>query len=65
MIIKIRKGACLMMSLLLLGVCALSLIALVGLVIGVIVIMQSNRGDAVSTAREDWINQRSEPDDEF
>ena len=51
-------------SLLLLAVCLVSLVALAGLVIGIIVIVQSNQRDTVSSAREGWINRRSEKDED-
>lgn len=53
-----------MMSLLLLIiVCLLSLLVLIGVIVGMIVVMRSNQRDAVSTARENWIRQRSEKDE--
>jgi hypothetical protein len=44
--------------------CALSLLAVGGLIVAVIVIVQSNQRDPVSGARQGWISRRSEQDEE-
>ena len=49
---------------LLLVVGCLGLVILLGLVAGIIYIAQSSRRDKVSSAREDWINRRSEKDEQ-
>ena len=41
----------------------LGLVILVGLVVGLIYIVQSGRHDAVSSAREDWISAGNEGDE--
>jgi hypothetical protein len=51
-----------MLSILLIMVCLISLIALGGLIVGIILAIQSNQGDVVSSAREGWIHRRSEKD---
>jgi hypothetical protein len=53
-----------MMSILLIIGCALSLLAVGGLIVAVVVIMQSNQRDHVSDARQGWISRRSEQDEE-
>jgi hypothetical protein len=54
-----------MMSLgLLLILGCLGIVILLGLGVGVIYIIQSSRRDTVSSAREDWLNRRSEKDNE-
>lgn len=50
--------------LLLIGGCLLGLILLAGLIIGVMIIMQSDQRDVVSEARQGWIFRRSEKDEE-
>lgn len=52
------------MSLLLLLACLLAVVLLVALIIGLVVIMKSGDRDVVSTARQGWINRRSEKDQE-
>ena len=49
-----------MMSLLLLVGCVVSLIALTGLIVGIIVVMQSSQRDTVSSAREEWMRSEKE-----
>lgn len=44
--------------------CVVLLLILAGLVIGIIVIMKSGERDTVSSAREGWINRRSDKDEE-
>ena len=51
-----------LMMIFLLG--CLGLVILVGLVAGLIYIMQSSRRDTVSSAREDWISTGNEKDDQ-
>lgn len=53
-----------MMSLLLIGGCLLGALVLAALIVGLIVIMNSGERDAVSSARQGWINRRSEQDEE-
>jgi hypothetical protein len=45
--------------LLILG-CILSLVVAAGLAVGIFFILQNNRHDSVSSAREDWISASSE-----
>jgi hypothetical protein len=47
-----------MMSILLIATCLLGFLLLAGLIIGLVVIMQSGRHDVVSTARQDWLDSR-------
>jgi hypothetical protein len=42
----------------------LALLVLAGLIIGIILIIQSGERDVVSSARQDWIERRSEKDQE-
>ena len=49
-----------MISILLVVGFLLALVILVGLGIGIYVIMQSGQSDAVSAARQEWIDERSE-----
>jgi len=51
-----------LMMILLLG--CFGLVLLAALVVGLIYIMQSSRGDTVSLAREDWISAGSEEDEQ-
>lgn len=44
--------------------CAVLLLILAGLVVGIIVIMKSGERDTVSSAREGWINRRSDKDEQ-
>ena len=53
-----------MMSILLIIGCLLGILVLAALVVGIVMIMQSGERDSVSTAREDWINQGREEDQE-
>jgi hypothetical protein len=57
------KQTMLSLSMLAIGGC-LVLLILAALVIGIIVIMQSGERDVVSSARQDWIERRSEKDQE-
>jgi hypothetical protein len=50
------------MSLLLLLACLLAVVLLVALIVGIVVIVNSGERDVVSTARQGWINRRSEKD---
>jgi hypothetical protein len=52
------------MSLIVIGGCLLAVVLLAALIVGIIVILNSGERDVVSTAREGWINQRSERDQE-
>ena len=52
------------MSLLLLIGCLLAVVLLATLLIGIVVIVKSGERDVVSTARQGWINRRSEKDQE-
>jgi hypothetical protein len=52
-----------MLSILLLVGCVVSLIALAGLIVGIIVMMQSNRRDSVSSAREEWMRSQEDQDE--
>jgi hypothetical protein len=49
--------------LLILG-CLVSLLALAGVVVVVVLVMQSGERDVVSPARQGWINRRSQEDEE-
>lgn len=49
---------------LLIILCAVALLVLVGLVVGIIIIMKSGERDTVSSAREGWINRRSDKDEQ-
>ena len=51
-----------MISIFLVVGCLLGLIILVGLVAGIILLMQSGQRDTVSRAREGWIHRRSAED---
>jgi len=42
----------------------IGLVILVGLVVGLIYILQSSRRDAVSSAREDWIGAGNDEDEQ-
>ena len=53
-----------MVSILLIVGCLAGILILAGLVVGIVVIMQSGERDAVSGARQDWIDRRSEKDEE-
>ncbi len=53
-----------MVSLLLIGGCLLGALVLAALIVGLIVIMNSGERDVVSSARQGWINRRSEQDEE-
>ncbi len=44
--------------------CVVLLLILAGLVIGIIVIMKSGERDTVASAREGWINRRSDKDEQ-
>ncbi|NJN94677.1 MAG: hypothetical protein HC875_11580 [Anaerolineales bacterium] len=44
--------------------CAVLLLILVALVVGIIIIMKSSERDTVSSAREGWINRRSDKDEQ-
>lgn len=52
------------MSLVLIVGCILGAIVLTALVVGIVVILNSGSNDAVSTARQGWINRRSDKDQE-
>jgi hypothetical protein len=53
------------MSLVLIAGCILgALVVLTALIIGIVVILNSGSNDAVSTARQGWINRRSDKDQE-
>lgn len=49
---------------LMVSLCAVALLVLVGLVVGIIIIMKSGERDTVSSAREGWINRRSDKDEQ-
>jgi hypothetical protein len=49
---------------LLIILCAVALVMLVGLAVGIIIIMKSGERDTVSSAREGWINRRSDKDEQ-
>lgn len=53
-----------MLTILLIIGCALSLLAVGGLIVAIVVIMQSNRRDHISGARQGWISRRSDKDEE-
>ncbi|MFN8457728.1 MAG: hypothetical protein U0401_24250 [Anaerolineae bacterium] len=53
-----------MISLLILLACGLGALVLIVAVVAVIVLMQTGERDVVSTARQGWINRRSEQDKE-
>lgn len=53
-----------MMSWLMIGGCLLALIVLAVVVLAMMMVMQSGERDTVSTAREGWIQRRSEKDEE-
>jgi hypothetical protein len=44
--------------------CILAALVLAALVVGIILIMNSGERDVVSTARQGWINRRSEKDED-
>lgn len=44
--------------------CAVALLVLAGLVVGIFIIMKSGERDPVSAAREGWINRRSDKDEQ-
>ena len=52
------------MSLLLIVGCLLGLVVLAACIVAIIVILNSGERDTVSTARQGWINRRSEKDEE-
>lgn len=52
------------MSLIVIVGCLLALVLLAALIVGIIVILNSGERDVVSTAREGWINRRSEQNQE-
>lgn len=44
--------------------CLLAAVMLAALIVGIVVILNSGERDVVSTAREGWINRRSDKDHE-
>ena len=52
------------MSVVLIVGCIVGAIMLTALVVGIVVILTSGSNDAISTARQGWINRRSEKDQE-
>lgn len=52
------------MSLIVMLGCLLAVVLLAAVIVGVIVLLNSGERDVVSTAREGWINRRSEKDQE-
>ena len=53
-----------MMSLVLILACLLGVVMLAVLLAGIVLIMNSGGRDVVSTARQGWINRRSDQDQE-
>ena len=53
-----------MMTILLIGGCIISLVMLVIMVAAIIMVVQLGQRDTVSTAREDWIQRRSDKDEQ-
>jgi len=53
------------MIMLVAAACAVGLLVLAGLIAGLILIMQSGQRDAVSAARQDWIERRSDKDSDW
>jgi len=51
-----------MISALFIIACIFGLLILAGLVVGIVIIMESGERDVVSTARQGWIFRRSEQD---
>ncbi|MCK6625428.1 MAG: hypothetical protein L6R45_09660 [Anaerolineae bacterium] len=49
---------------LMVSLCAVALLVLAGLAVGIIIIMKSGERDTVSSAREAWINRRSDKDEQ-
>jgi hypothetical protein len=52
------------MPMILIVACGLGLLALVGLVIGLVIVARSSQRDTVSTARQGWMDSRTERDSE-
>jgi hypothetical protein len=52
------------MPIILIVACGLGLLALVGLVIGLVIVARSSQRDTVSTARQGWMDSRTERDSE-
>ena len=52
------------MSIILVIGCLLALLVLGGVVVGIIVLLNTGSNDVVSTARQGWINRRSDKDEE-
>ena len=50
------------MSIILMVACGLGLLALLGLVIGLVIVARSSQRDTVSTARQGWMDSRTERD---
>lgn len=53
-----------MMSMVLIIACGLGLLALLGLIIGLVIVARSSQRDSVSTARQGWMDSRTEKDSE-
>lgn len=52
------------MSLIMMVACGLGLLALVGLVIGLVVVARMSQRDTVSSARQGWMDNRTGKDSE-
>ncbi|MEW5959730.1 MAG: hypothetical protein AB1801_18550 [Chloroflexota bacterium] len=52
------------MTVMLIIVCLVGLLALAGVVVVIVLVMQSGERDVVSTARQGWLNRRSGQDEE-
>jgi UPF0716 family protein affecting phage T7 exclusion len=53
-----------MMLILIVGVCLVGILLLTVLGLGIFLIMQAGERDAVSPARQDWIQRRSNKDEQ-
>ena len=53
-----------MASMILIVGCLLGFLVLGGVIVGIIVVLNSGENDVVSTARQGWINRRSDKDEE-
>jgi hypothetical protein len=59
-----QEGRRVMVSLLLVGGCLLGLLLLGALVVGIVIVIQAGERDKVSPARQDWMQRRSEKDEQ-
>lgn len=50
------------MSMVLIIACGLGLLALLGLVIGLIIVARSSQRDSISSARQGWMDSRTDKD---